>query len=78
LRHEHNQGKGGAIATGLEHADTDLTVIHDADLEYHPRDLLDMIPLFIDEAADAVFGSRFMAGGFKRALFFRRASKRIS
>src|SRR5215468_9784137 len=33
LRHEHNQGKGAAIRTGLLYADTALTVIHDADLE---------------------------------------------
>ena len=73
LRHEQNQGKGAAIRTALEHAECELTVIHDADLEYHPRDLLQMIPLFLNEDADAVFGSRFMAGGFKRALFFRHS-----
>lgn len=73
FRHVHNQGKGGAIRTALEYADTDLTVIHDADLEYHPRDLLKMIPLFLEEGADAVFGSRFLVGGFKRALFFRHS-----
>jgi glycosyltransferase involved in cell wall biosynthesis len=73
LRHERNQGKGAAIRTALEHGDCDLTVIHDADLEYHPRDLLQMIPLFLTEDADAVFGSRFLAGGFKRALFFRHS-----
>lgn len=73
VRHEHNQGKGGAIRTALEYADTDLTCIHDADLEYHPRDLLSMVPLFLSERADAVFGSRFLAGGFKRALFFRHS-----
>jgi glycosyltransferase involved in cell wall biosynthesis len=72
-RHERNRGKGGAIQTALQHAECELTVIHDADLEYHPRDLLQMIPLFLEEGADAVFGSRFMAGGFKRALFFRHS-----
>jgi len=70
-RHKKNSGKGAAIRTGLEHADTDLVVIHDADLEYHPGDLLPMVELFLAEEADAVFGSRFMSGGYKRALFFR-------
>ena len=37
LRHESNSGKGAAIRTGLEYVDTELVVIHDADLEYHPR-----------------------------------------
>jgi glycosyltransferase involved in cell wall biosynthesis len=73
LRHEKNRGKGGAIRTGLTHVDTELVVIHDADLEYHPADLLKMVEVFLYEDADAVFGSRFMSGGYKRALFFRHA-----
>jgi glycosyltransferase involved in cell wall biosynthesis len=73
LRHEKNSGKGAAIRTALQHVDTELVVIHDADLEYHPADLLKMAEVFLLEDADAVFGSRFMAGGYKRALFFRHA-----
>ena len=73
LKHEKNAGKGAAIRTALEHVDTHLVVVHDADLEYHPRDLLQMVELFLYEDADAVFGSRFMSGGYKRALFFRHA-----
>ncbi len=73
LRHEKNEGKGAALRTGLAHVDTELVVVHDSDLEYHPRDLLQMVELFLFEDADAVFGSRFMPGGFKRALFFRHA-----
>ena len=73
LRHEKNSGKGAAIRTGLAYVDTELVVIHDADLEYHPHDLLQMVELFLYEDADAVFGSRFMPGGYKRALFFRHA-----
>lgn len=73
LQHEKNLGKGAAIRTALSHVDTKLVVIHDADLEYHPRDLLSMVELFLYEDADAVFGSRFMPGGYKRALFFRHA-----
>jgi len=73
LRHEKNGGKGMAIRTGLMHVDTELVVIHDADLEYHPSDLLKMVEVFLYEDADAVFGSRFQSGGYKRALFFRHA-----
>jgi glycosyltransferase involved in cell wall biosynthesis len=73
IRHEKNAGKGAAVRTGLSHADTELVVIHDADLEYHPSDLMKMVEVFLSEDADAVFGSRFMAGGYKRALFFRHA-----
>ncbi len=73
VRHRRNSGKGAAIRTGLEHVDTELVVIHDADLEYLPRDLISMVEVFLCEDADAVFGSRFMSGGHKRALFFRHA-----
>jgi glycosyltransferase involved in cell wall biosynthesis len=73
LEHEKNQGKGAAIRTALQHADTDLVVIHDADLEYHPEDLLKMIPLFVTEEADAVYGSRFLASDYRRVLFFRHS-----
>jgi glycosyltransferase involved in cell wall biosynthesis len=71
LRHDVNQGKGKAIQTALERATCELTVIHDADLEYHPRDLLRLVEVFLDERADAVFGSRFAGGDVRRVLHFR-------
>ena len=73
LRNRENGGKGTAIRNGLAQADTELVVIHDSDLEYHPSDLLKMVEVFLCEEADAVFGSRFMSGGYKRALFFRHS-----
>jgi glycosyltransferase involved in cell wall biosynthesis len=71
LRHESNRGKAAAIRTGLMHADTELTVFHDADLEYNLQDLIKMANVFLQEPADAVFGSRFLAGEYRRVLFFR-------
>ena len=73
VEHEINSGKGAAIQTGLQHVDTDLVVIHDADLEYHPEDLIKMIEVFVAEEADAVFGSRFLASEYRRVLFFRHS-----
>ena len=69
--HEANQGKAAAIRTALQRASGELTVIHDADLEYHPLDLLKMVQVFLEEQADAVFGSRFLASEYRRVLFFR-------
>jgi glycosyltransferase involved in cell wall biosynthesis len=69
--HEANQGKAAAIHTALQRASEELTVIHDADLEYHPLDLLKMAQVFLEEQADAVFGSRFLASEYRRVLFFR-------
>ena len=71
LRHEQNGGKGRAIQTALAHADCDISVIHDADLEYHPTDLLKIVDVFEEEGADAVFGSRFAGSDRRRVLFFR-------
>jgi glycosyltransferase involved in cell wall biosynthesis len=71
LKQERNGGKGKAIQTALEHATGEITVIHDADLEYHPRDLLRIVRVFEEEEADAVFGSRFAGGEARRVLFYR-------
>jgi glycosyltransferase involved in cell wall biosynthesis len=71
IHHESNKGKAAAIQTALSHATSELSVIHDADLEYHPADLLKMVQVFLDEQADAVFGSRFLASEYRRVLFFR-------
>ncbi len=70
LRHERNGGKGMAIRTALARADCELCVIHDADLEYHPKDLLRIVDVFEDEEADAVFGSRFAGSDVRRVLLF--------
>jgi glycosyltransferase involved in cell wall biosynthesis len=71
LRHARNLGKGRAIVTGFERADCAITVIHDADLEYHPKDLLRIVEVFAEEQADAVFGSRFVGGDVRRVLDYR-------
>jgi len=71
LRHERNGGKGRAIRTALEQASCEISVIHDADLEYHPKDLLRIVRLFVEEGADAVFGSRFAGGEARRVLMYR-------
>jgi glycosyltransferase involved in cell wall biosynthesis len=71
ISHEKNLGKGKAIQTALKEATCEITIIHDADLEYNPKDILRMIPLFIEEEADAVFGSRFTVHEYRRVLMFR-------
>jgi glycosyltransferase involved in cell wall biosynthesis len=71
IQHEKNKGKAAAIHTALSVATEELCVIHDADLEYHPQDLVKMVEVFISEEADAVFGSRFLASQYRRVLFFR-------
>lgn len=69
-RHQQNQGKGQAVRTGLEAASGDIAVIQDADLEYDPRDLSDLLRPILDGRADAVIGSRFLGGRPHRVLYF--------
>lgn len=71
LTHPRNLGKGGAVRTGIQAASGDVTVIHDADLEYHPDDLAQVIVPFIREGADAVYGSRYLSAEYRRAHMFR-------
>jgi glycosyltransferase involved in cell wall biosynthesis len=71
LRHEKNSGKGQAVKTALKRATCEISVVHDADLEYYPKDLLRIIKVFVEEEADAVYGSRFAGGEIRRVLLFR-------
>jgi len=72
VRHEKNGGKGKAVRTALEHATCDISVIHDADLEYHPKDLIRIMNVFAEEElVDAVYGSRFAGGELRRILLYR-------
>jgi len=67
--HEHNQGKGAAVRTALQHASGDVMVIQDADLEYDPRDYSALLQPIVEGRSHAVYGSRFR-GGPTRAMFF--------
>lgn len=71
LRHDVNQGKGRAVQTALQRATCELSIIHDADLEYNPADILRIVDVFVHEQADAVFGSRFAGGYARRVLMYR-------
>jgi glycosyltransferase involved in cell wall biosynthesis len=60
IRHKKNMGKGFAIRTGLENATGEIIVIQDADLEYPPIQILNLIKPILDGKADVVYGSRFL------------------
>jgi glycosyltransferase involved in cell wall biosynthesis len=70
FRHERNRGKGAAVRTAIEKAQGDFSLIQDADLEYDPSEYPRLLRPLLDGHADAVFGSRYLAGEQTRVLPF--------
>lgn len=66
--HDHNQGKGMAIRSGIKQAQGDYVIIQDADLEYDPQDYFKLLKPIKDGKAQVVYGSRFT--GEHRNMFF--------
>ena len=60
LQHETNQGKGAAIRTALARVTAEAVVIKDADLEYAPEQLPELLLPIEEGRADVVYGSRFI------------------
>ena len=65
-----NQGKGAAIAKGINFASGDISIIQDADLEYDPNEYEKLINPILNDRADVVFGSRFQGAEPHRVVYF--------
>jgi glycosyltransferase involved in cell wall biosynthesis len=70
LRHERNRGKGAAVRTGIKRSSGDIVLIQDADMEYDPADVTELVRPIVDGYADVVYGSRLTGGRPQRAYMF--------
>jgi glycosyltransferase involved in cell wall biosynthesis len=77
ILHESNQGKGAAVRTGIEHANGDLLLIQDADLEYDPRDYPRLLTPIEDGVADVVYGSRFLGAPRRVTMFWHMVANKM-
>jgi len=70
LQQPANKGKTAAIQRALDEATGDIIIIQDADLEYDPAEIPEVIAPILTGQADVVYGSRFMVRRAARVLYF--------
>lgn len=78
FEHDHNQGKGAAIQTGLAQARGEFSAIFDADLEYDPEDLGLLMPPLMDGRSNVSFGVRAFDGYTSHSFLFVLGNKGVT
>jgi glycosyltransferase involved in cell wall biosynthesis len=71
-----NGGKGSAVRLGLTKVTGDYTMIQDADLEYDPEDIPELLKPIKRHRSQVVYGSRFL-GPHSNLLFWHRAGNAL-
>jgi glycosyltransferase involved in cell wall biosynthesis len=70
FRQERNGGKTEALKKGFAESTGEIVIVQDADLEYDPSEIADVIAPIVDGHADVVYGSRFMVKRAARVIYF--------
>jgi glycosyltransferase involved in cell wall biosynthesis len=70
IRLLENKGKCEALKAGFAISRASIVIVQDADLEYDPTDIPDVIQPIIEGRADVVYGSRFLVRRAARVLYF--------
>lgn len=71
LKTSTNSGKGAALALASKEVTTSHVVIHDADLEYFPVDIIEMFELAKKYNDDLILGSRFIGNKERENIYLR-------
>ena len=76
--HQPNRGKGAALRAAITRVDGEVVVVQDADGEYDPADVPQLVEPIARGVADVVFGSRLSGGRPQRAhLFWHLVGNRL-
>ncbi len=70
FRLERNQGKTAAIRRALTEATGEVIIVQDADLEYDPAEIPEVVGPILEDHANVVYGSRLMVRKASRVLYF--------
>ncbi len=70
LYQSSNQGKGAALRKGFDSAQGDYIVIQDADLEYNPQDIINLLKLVDEKEGVVIYGSRNLNRNVRSSSFF--------
>ena len=65
------RGKGSALTYAKQFVETSHMVIHDADLEYFPDDIIEMFKLCKENPNSLILGSRFIGNKERKNVYFR-------
>lgn len=68
--HARNLGKTEALKTGFALTTGEIVIVQDADLEYDPHEIADVVGPILEGNADVVYGSRFLVRKASRVLYF--------
>ena len=66
-----NGGKGSALNIAREFLDTTHVIIHDADLEYFPQDIVEMFKVSKLYPTSLILGSRFIGNKKRKNIYAR-------
>ena len=70
IHQPYNQGKTAALKAGFAATRGEVVIVQDADLEYDPSEINDVVAPILEGQADVVYGSRFMVRKASRVLYF--------